>query len=144
MLFTGAIGGLIGINDIMGRSSYGVGCHNRSSSLWCDLSGAASLVEPFVKRFFVDAQTPLTKPDDFEIACIFAEIIRFANTHTKDISYLLSGIGTLNSAAASRFIHNRTPFAIRQLHRYVNASSLNLFSRVGTLYSIPDELPRKI
>ena len=53
----------------------------------------------------MDAETASAETNDFEIFRAFAQVIGLANAYTKDLSYLLNGVGPLGGSTALIGIH---------------------------------------
>lgn len=53
----------------------------------------------------MDTETTPAETNDFKFFRAFAEVIRLANAHTKDLRYLLNGVGSLCSSTALIGIH---------------------------------------
>lgn len=78
--------------------------------MWISLSAVWSAcavlpIEPVVERLLVNAETAFAEPKHPEIFCVFAKIVRRANTYAKDFRHLFSCIGTLTGIAASIVFH---------------------------------------
>lgn len=67
-------------------------------------------VQPAVERFLVDAKAALAEPNHLKVFGVFAKVIRFADTDTKDFRHLFSGIRPLTGVAASFRIHQKNSF----------------------------------
>ena len=78
--------------------------------MWISLSVVWSAyavlsIEPAVERLLMNAETAFAEPKHPEIFCVFAKIVRRANTYAKDFRHLFSSIGALTGIAASIVVH---------------------------------------
>lgn len=67
-------------------------------------------VQPAVERLLVDAKAAFAEPDHLKVFGVFAKIICFADTDTKDFHHLFSGIRPLTGIAASFRIYPKYSF----------------------------------
>lgn len=67
-------------------------------------------IEPTVERLLMDAETAFAEPNHLKVFGVFAKIIRFADTDTKDFRHLFSGMRPLTGIAASFRVHQKYSF----------------------------------
>lgn len=67
-------------------------------------------VQPAVERLLVDAKATFVEPDHLKVFGVFARVICFADTDTKDFHHLFSGIRPLTGIAASFRIYPKYSF----------------------------------
>ena len=67
-------------------------------------------IEPTVERLLMDAETAFAEPNHLKVFGVFAKIICFADTDTKDFRHLFSGIRPLTGIAASFRVHQKYSF----------------------------------
>lgn len=58
----------------------------------------------------MNAQAPLSKPNNLKISCALAEVIGLAETNSKDFRDLFDGVGTLNIVAANLVRQGNTSY----------------------------------
>ena len=67
-------------------------------------------IEPTVERLLMDTKAAFAEPDHLKVFGVFARVICFADTDTKDFHHLFSGIRPLTGIAASFRIYPKYSF----------------------------------